>query len=353
MSRRRLSLGLTSLLVVVLVAGAAWWGGRSTLQAPGNPLGLPPIPTYKVAPGRVGQVQNVFVNASWALTDVARNGLQGVVTSVEHKGGEAKPGQVLYRVNLQPVVVAKGEVPAFRDITMGTVGPDVVQLQELLGDLGFYGGRANGTFDGPVADAVKRWQRRLKSDESGSVKLGQVLFLSKLPDRLVVGPDVKVGKQLQGAEVAAQQVAGGPTFIVPLLAEQQRLAVAGAQVTARPQGSDITWTGTVATADPGANGGFELKIVGAEGKAMCGEQCEKVPVGPTTVLAGQIVLVAPRDGPVIPVAAVMTSPDGATYVILPDGAERPITILASADGLAVVEGLSVGEVVRVGRQGTR
>lgn len=307
-----------------------------------------PVPTYEVASGRVGRTQNVFVNASWALAEGARNALPGIVTSVEHQGGEAEAGQVLYRVNLEPVVVATGNVPTFREMTMGMVGPDVAQLQGLLGYLGLYAGRADGDFDASVADAVERWQRRLKSDETGSVKAGSLLFVPRLPARLVLGADVKVGEMLQGGEVAVQQVADAPSFVVPLLAEQQRFATAGVDVVIQPEGSDVGWNGKVASVDPGENGGFDLQIVGTDDEPVCGDRCDAIPVGETIILPGQIILVPPREGPVIPIGAVLTAPDGNAHVVMADGAERPITILAASGGLAVVDGIAVGDVIRVG-----
>ena len=48
-------------------------------------------------------------------------------------------------------------------------------------------------------------------------------------------------------------------------------------------------------------------------------------------------------GPAVPVAAVRTDDGGAAYVALPDGGRAPVRVLASGDGLAVVEGLAVGD----------
>ena len=351
MSRRRLAIGAGILCLTVLATAAGWWGARATLRAPRSPLGVSPAATFQVPEGTVGRTQNVFVNASWSLTDAARNVLAGIVTSVEHPGGEARPGQVLYRVNLQPVVAATGDVPAFRDITEGSVGPDVAQLQRLLASLGLYRDRADGTFDAGVTAAVKKWQRQLGAGETGAVGIGTLLFLPRLPARLVPGPEVKVGKALRGDEVAVQQVADTPSVVVPLLAEQQRFAVNGAEVVVEARGSEVQWRGQVASSARGVNGGFDLQITGPEGSPVCGDRCDLIPVGETAVLPGQIVLVAPRRGPVVPVAAVLTSPDGKAHVMMADGSERPVTILAASDGLAVVDGVSVDEIVRIGAGG--
>lgn len=330
------------------MGGAGWWAGRATLEAPESPLDSTPVPTYEVSGGRVGQTQNVFVNASWSLTEAARNQLPGIVTSVEHQDGEGKAGQVLFRVSLEPVVVAIGDVPAFREMSTGTKGPDVRQLQRMLGSLGLYRGSADGSFDEGVADAVTRWQSTLNSDETGIVKFGQVLFVPDLPARLVLGTEVQTGQVLRGGEVAVQQVAEAPSFAVALLPEQQRFAVAGIDVMIEAEGSDAEWNGTVVSVDPGLNGGFELQVAGIEGEPVCGDLCEAIPLGEPTILRGQLVLVAPLEGPVLPVGAMLTSPEGDVHVVMADGSQRRIRILASSDGLAVVDGVAVGEIVRLG-----
>jgi hypothetical protein len=48
---------------------------------------------------------------------------------------------------------------------------------------------------------------------------------------------------------------------------------------------------------------------------------------------------------VIPVAGILTNPDGATSVRLADGTSVDVEVLAVADGLAVVEGVSEGDVI--------
>ena len=60
------------------------------------------------------------------------------------------------------------------------------------------------------------------------------------------------------------------------------------------------------------------------------------------------VTVAPEvSGPAVPVAAVRTDPDGSAWVRLADGTRQQVTVLGSAGGVAVVDGLSAGDLVRV------
>ncbi len=86
------------------------------------------------------------------------------MTSVAVSAGDevSAGGQVLYAVNLRPVVVAAGETPAFRSLGRGASGgADVAQLQGLLAGLGFFDGDADGEFGWATESAVRDWQESL------------------------------------------------------------------------------------------------------------------------------------------------------------------------------------------------
>ena len=89
-----------------------------------------------------------------------------------------------------------------------------------------------------------------------------------------------------------------------------------------------------------------LTLTGADGGTVCGEDCgEAVPLGETVLYPVEVTVVPTTTGPMVPVAALL--PDGADgwMVRLADGGESPVTVLAAANGWAVVEGLAVGEQV--------
>jgi hypothetical protein len=70
-----------------------------------------------------------------------------------------------------------------------------------------------------------------------------------------------------------------------------------------------------------------------------------VPLLGETSFSTEIVVVPETEGPVIPVAGILTDPDGSTSVRLADGTTIEVEVLAVADGLAVVEGVSAGDVI--------
>ena len=62
----------------------------------------------------------------------------GTLTSVRiETGSVVDSGDVLYSLDLKPVVVAKGEVPAFRDLALNDKGADVQQVQQFMVESNF------------------------------------------------------------------------------------------------------------------------------------------------------------------------------------------------------------------------
>ena len=117
----------------------------------------------------------------YADTRTVFNRLSGTITWLPAAGTEVKPGQQLYQVDGQPVTLMDGTVPAYRALTSGVSdGPDVSELKQNLKNLGFDSGNAitvNNTFDSATTDAINRWQSSLGQTQTGTVTLGQVVFL--------------------------------------------------------------------------------------------------------------------------------------------------------------------------------
>lgn len=103
----------------------------------------------------------------------------GTVTSVTVAAGDevTPPGQVLYAVNLRPVVVAAGATPSFRSMGRGVSGADVGQLQGLLTGIGVFDGDVDGVFGWATEQAVRDWQDALGIEDDGVVQAGDVVFV--------------------------------------------------------------------------------------------------------------------------------------------------------------------------------
>jgi len=109
------------------------------------------------------------------------NRVSGTITSLPAVGQLVDPGGTLYQVDGAPVVLMNGTVPAYRTLSEGVIdGPDVQQLKQNLVALGFDPSHQitiNQTYDAATVDAVERWQASLGQPQTGSVTLGQVVFL--------------------------------------------------------------------------------------------------------------------------------------------------------------------------------
>jgi peptidoglycan hydrolase-like protein with peptidoglycan-binding domain len=284
--------------------------------------------------------------ASWQFRDLARNAASGVVTSIgTAPGDEVSAGDVLYAVDLRPVVVAVGATPMFRDLSLNSEGPDVAQLQELLVTLGFYSGESDGDFGTGVRVAVRGWQDSLGLDDDGVVRRGDIVFVGSLPARMVLAEEVLVGAPLAGGEVVVRELVGDPEFAIPLSPEQRSLVPLSADVFVTYDGG--VWPGRIVEAvEDELRGELLLVLEGVDGGAVCGSDCAAaVPLLGETSFSTEIVVVPETEGPVIPVAGILTNPDGATSVRLADGTSVDVEVLAVADGLAVVEGVSEGDVI--------
>lgn len=123
--------------------------------------------TYRAQPD--GSPYTVFNRAS------------GTYTQLPASGDHVDCGGVLYRVNDKPTVLFCGSTPAYRSLTQGDSGPDVAELNANLVRLG-YAARAqlnpsSDSFGAATAAALQKLQAKLGEDQTGSLALGQVVFL--------------------------------------------------------------------------------------------------------------------------------------------------------------------------------
>jgi hypothetical protein len=129
----------------------------------------------------------------------------GTYTELPAAGDKVGCGGVLYRVNNRPVLLLCGSTPAYRSLSEGDRGPDVAELNANLVRLG-YATRAqldpsSHDFGSATAAALEKLQAKLGEDQTGSLGLGQVVFLPE-PVRIA-----KVTGQLGGSAQPGAQVA--------------------------------------------------------------------------------------------------------------------------------------------------
>ena len=138
----------------------------------------------------------------------------GVITEIVAAGETIEQGDVLYRVNGEPVVVMYGDIPAYRalrDLSENLTGPDVLQLEQALVALG-YDPDALAAVDEEFTDytqtMVERWQEDLGVEETGEVALGDVIFIPEASEILSV--DVAVGDSANSGQPIVTISTGDP-----------------------------------------------------------------------------------------------------------------------------------------------
>jgi hypothetical protein len=146
----------------------------------------PPVNTARVERGRLSDMVSQYGTLTYrARSDgspyAVINQARGIYTELPADGDRVNCGDVLYRVNDKPVLLLCGSTPAYRSLSKGASGPDVAELNVNLVHLG-YATRAqldpsSDRFSSETASALEKLQSKLGEDRTGSLRLGQAVFL--------------------------------------------------------------------------------------------------------------------------------------------------------------------------------
>ncbi len=304
----------------------------------------------EVVEDTVRQEHTYVVQASWPGTPGGVNGYSGTLTSVNVTGTSVEAGDEIYSVDLEPVFAMQGEVPAFRALTRDTRGDDVEQLQRFLIDENYLGGEPTGVYDGVTAQAVRSWSANMGLGNTDTVPRGRVVFLPELPAAIGLDSEVTVGNEVAPGQVLINVVSSEPRFALPVLEDAASRIQPGMGVEIAV--GDEVWHAEVEEIASAEDGTLEAVLGPPNGEgSICGESCgEVVDQGDATQLQGTLILVPETTGPAVPTAAVRIDASGETFVILENGNEVPVTVLASSNGQSIVEGIDVGERILVREQ---
>jgi hypothetical protein len=124
----------------------------------------------------------------------AINHARGTYTELPAAGDKVGCGDVLYRVNDNPVLLLCGTVPAYRALHVGVAGQDIRQLNRNL-----HVRSPGDAFTSKTEDALKALQRRKGVHVTGALALGDAVFL---PEAVRIA---KVTGQLGGPALPGAQ----------------------------------------------------------------------------------------------------------------------------------------------------
>lgn len=341
---------IPTLAAIVLVAGGlGLLAGWAAFAPPAVDQEQAPVQEYTVTEATVGREVSMTATAHWPSVSLAAGAADGTVTDVNVSAGqEVAAGVALFYVDLRPVVIAEGQTPSFRDLSRGADGPDVLQLQELLGELGHYSEAIDGEFGMATEGALKAWQRDLGVDDDGRLRAGDVQYASSLPARVLLTDDVQVGGLLTAGTVTTAVVAPEPDFELEF---SDAAAVPTTGTTVRINGPDEhEWHAEVTEIRTDEEGGAPSGAIleAARNGAVCADACEAIPVDADTSRYPAAVELTPAyTGPVVPLSAIGTTPAGEEFVLSLDDERIDISILVADGSRAVVDGLAEGDQIRL------
>jgi hypothetical protein len=278
----------------------------------------------------------------------------GTLTWLPLAGHVIRQGQVLYKVdNGTPVMLLYGSVPAWRNLSEGTTGQDVTQLNRDLVDLGY----ANSSdinalgwdyYSWETVYGVEQMEEHLGvSSPSGSLSLGSVVFK---PEALRVSQLTgSLGGPASGPILSA--TSDRHVVTINLTTSMESEVKAGDSVTVTlPDGSTtpgvITSVGTVASGSS-SSATIPVHVKLTDPSAAGGLDQAPVTVNITTASASNVL--------VVEVGALQAQPNGGyeVEVVEPGNTRRyvPVTVGPIFDdtaGLVQVTGnLTPGEHVVV------
>lgn len=236
-------------VVAVLIGGGAVYGyGRLGPVVNAEPVRQSPVPTTTADVVVRDLRQTTKLNGRLGFGPASKlvSKTTGTLTTAPTAGAVVQAGEVLFRLDEQPVVLMEGSVPAWRSMTPdSSAGADIAQLEANLVGLGFDPDgeiEVDDTWNYATTAAVERWQKSLRMEQTGSVEFGRVVFG---PSRLRLGARlVEQGTTVGPDAAVATYTATTPVVSIDLDAKKQPLVEVGKPATLTFADGDTT-TGTV------------------------------------------------------------------------------------------------------------
>ncbi|GII30332.1 peptidoglycan-binding protein [Planotetraspora mira] len=332
-------------VVVLAGTGGAW----AVLRNDPPPASAAPVATGTAPVVRTDIAQRQMVNGTLAYEgEYQVLGSGAVVTRLPAVGSTITRGQTLYEAAGRRVPLLYGSRPAWRTLTLGVAdGADVRQLEVNLRALGYTGLTVDRHYSLATYHAVRRWQHDAHLPVTGTVPLGQVVFL---PVALrVTGHDAKLGAPAGGPVLHGTSRV--PIVSVRLDPAQVPSVRRGAQVQVTlPDGGTRDGRVTVVSPVASTSGGPD----GPDGQAQ-----STVPV--TIRLSGRpgntldqalvqvsLIMEERKDVLAVPIVALLARPGG-TFAVVAAGRPVPVQVglFDESAGLVEVTGVAEGMSVEV------
>jgi hypothetical protein len=240
--RRRRIRWIVGVLVVVLVLGVAavvlvTQVGRQQQAAAAGPEQAKTDTVVKID---LSEQRSLDGKLGYGTERTLTGRKNGTITGLPQQNTVLERGKPAYQVNEKPVAVFYSAIPLYRDLTMGmTDGQDVKVIEENLKALGFGGfGTPDKKFTEQTATAIKKWQKALTLDETGTIGTGDVV-ITEGPVR-VSSVTAELGGQ--GTSALLKYTGNDRAVTLPLKTAQKDLAKVGDKVEINVNGRPTTGT---------------------------------------------------------------------------------------------------------------
>lgn len=340
-STHRLPWIWTGILAMGVTAGALGTFVLTRLQPPAPTSSEPAL--YEVRHDALERAISLNAVAEWEPLAAIAAPSGGLVTEVFFTHGFIDAGDVILLRNERPTIAIAGDIPVFRAMEAGNSGRDVAALEAYLVDEGFLES-GDDTYTAETAEAVRRWQTDMSLPPSGVVDLGDVVIIP--PDELTspfrLADGITTGSRLSADQSLLERLTDAPSISIDVGPSAPDNVEPGlvAEVLL-PSGEQLIGrVGRFSTQD----GIVTIHIEGPEGGPVCQltECSPQLPLDVETRVAVNVVVLPRTVGPVVPVAAIQTDPDGEPFVRLSDGRPQSIEIRAAVGGMVIVSGLEPG-----------
>ncbi|MEV0996472.1 peptidoglycan-binding protein [Nonomuraea sp. NPDC050202] len=354
--RRRRGRGklVAGLLIAVVAVGGGFVAVNSTglLEGGAGPTrsasALPPA-TATVARQTLNDTRDADGELGYGPVTTAVSRAPGTITWLPESGATVTRGKSLYRLDNDPVTLMYGDTPAYRDLKIGVEGKDVENLERNLSKLGYDGFTVDDEFTYDTYEAVVEWQEDRGLEETGVVKLGQVVFADGKVR--VESVEAEEGQPAQPGQKVLTYTGTSKVITVQLEAEDQRMARKGARVEVTlPDGKSVKGKVTeVATVIVPGEGQEEpdtrVEALVSIGNAKSAKGLDKASVDVTFTASQR------KNVLTVPVAALVALQEGgfglevveggtSRYVAVETGLFAGGKVEVSGDGLR--EGMTVG-----------
>jgi peptidoglycan hydrolase-like protein with peptidoglycan-binding domain len=276
---------------------------------------------------------------------------QGTVTRVADQDEEIELGTELFRVDEEPVVALRGDIPMYRALGIGSSGRDVRQLEDNLSELGYGGFTEDRHYTWATEAAVRAWQDDIGARETGTTGPEQAVFLPE--ETSVAATHVDVGDAVSPGAPILDLTRGDLVATVEVAPQdRQHLEIDGEVDVELPDGTPTAGTVSSARARPAGEGedGDQDSVIEVE--VVLDEELDPALRGASVDVVADVeersdVLIVPVNALVVPEQgeyAVEVVEDGATRIV-------PVETGLFGDGQVEIEGDGIEEGTVVGVAG--